>query len=131
MKIFIIVLLGLLISGHAKAHERKTGLEIEPSPKQQNPDRSQRVLRSDELVPGDYLSLDCNLPTNILSKVKNKHGLKPVWWGQGHHGITFMLHRNKDETNWSLFMSRDNGSLCVVSTGGEQELILEERGLYH
>ena len=90
-----------------------------------------RELSSVELIPGaHYLSLDCKLPEDILSKVKYDHGLKPLWWGQGHHGVTFMLYRNDAEDNWSLFMSQRNGSLCAVSTGDMQQLFIEKGFVY-
>ena len=127
------VLCTILVPGilYSSSFSTDTGLELVPRKVPGTKDLIKSKSNSNRLAPGEYLSLDCKLPDDILKKIKYHHRLEPVWWGEGHHGVTFMLHINERNDNWTLFMGVGKGKLCVVSSGVGQQFVVDRKGLLH
>ena len=89
-------------------------------------------LDASKLVKGaHYLSIDCDLPEDMMDRVKHTHRMVPMWWGSSHNNHTFLIHRNERTGNWGLFIAFKSGPVCLASTGLGEELVVKNGGVLH
>ena len=109
-----------------------TKLELVPKKVPMVPKVPKGPLDASKLVKGaHYLSIDCDLPEDMLDRVKHTHRMVPMWWGNSHNNHTFLFHRNERTGNWGLFIAFKSGPVCLASTGLREEFVVKNGGVLH